>query len=63
MLSGVSVAELLVAVAGHGIYLSYYISSFIRQSCFPSKTIKNLYPFYKTDLDLWNCLGMVKFIL
>ena len=31
---------------------------------FPSKTIpKDLDPSYKTDLDLWDCLGKVKLVL
>ena len=39
----------------------YRISSAIRWSFFPSKTIKkNLDPSYKMDLDLWDYLGRLK---
>ena len=42
----------------------YRISSVIRRSFYPSKTIpKNLDSSYKTDLDLWDCVGRVKLVL
>ena len=45
-------------------YIFYSISSVIRRSFFPSKTIpKNLDPSYKMDLDLENGLGRVKCVL
>ena len=40
----------------------YCISSIIRRSVFLSKTPKNLDPFYKMDLDLWDYLGRVKLV-
>ena len=46
-------------------FILYHISSVITQSFFfPSKTIqKNLDLSYKTDLDLWDCLGRVNLVL
>ena len=42
---------------------NYRISSVIRWSFIPFKTVpKNLDPSYKTDLDLWDCLGKVKLV-
>ena len=43
----------------------YHISLVIRWSFFSSKnqTTIDLDPSYKTDLDLWDCLGRVKLIL
>ena len=40
----------------------YRISSVIRHQSifFLQNNPKNLHPSYKTDLDLWDCLGMVK---
>ena len=34
-----------------------------KTECFPSKTMKNLDTFYKTDLNLFDCLGRVKLVL
>ena len=43
---------------------SYHISSVIRQSFFSYlHSPKILVPSYKTDLDLWDCLGRVKLVL
>ena len=43
---------------------SYRISSVIRQSFFPfQNNPKDLDPSFKTDLDLWDCLGRVKLVL
>ena len=43
----------------------YRISSVVRQIFSPSKkkNNKNLDLSYKTDLNLWDCLGRVKFVL
>ena len=42
----------------------YCISSVIRQSFFPfQNNTKNLDLSYKTDLDLWDCIGRAKLIL
>ena len=42
----------------------YRISSVIRQSFFSfQNSPKDLDPSWKTDLDLWNCLGRVKLVL
>ena len=38
----------------------YRISSVIRQSFFLPKQPEDLDPSYKTDLALWDCLGMGK---
>ena len=51
-----------------GLWLSqvYHISSVIRWSFVPFKTIPNpqtLDPSYKMDLDLWGCFGGVNFLL
>ena len=46
------------------IHLSiYHISSVIRQSFFLPKQSQQSKSAYKTDLDLWDCLGRVKLIL
>ena len=44
-------------------YLDYRISPVIRQFFSFQNNPKNLQPSYKTDLDLWNCLGRVKLVL
>ena len=41
---------------------NYRISSVIRRSFFLPKQSKDLDPSYKTDLDLWDCLGRVKLV-
>ena len=41
--------------------LNYCVSSAIRHRVFSAQNNpKNLVPSYKTDLDLWDCLGRVK---
>ena len=44
------------AVAGHHAMPAALLFSFQNDS-------KNLDPFYKMDLDLWDCLGRVKLVL
>ena len=42
----------------------YHISSVVRQRFFPHpNNPKNLDQSYKTDLELWDCLGRVKLAL
>ena len=42
----------------------YHISSVVRQEFFFfQNNPKNLDPTYKTDLDIWDCLGSVKLVL
>ena len=50
-------------VSQHQNKFNYRISSVIRQSFFLPKQSKILDPSYKTDLDLWDCLGRVKLVL
>ena len=40
-----------------------YFSVYETESFFFSNNQKKLDPFYKMDLDLWDCLGRVKFVL
>ena len=40
----------------------YHISLLMRQRFLLPKNPKYLDPFYKMDLDLWDCLGRVKLI-
>ena len=42
---------------------TYHISSDIRRFFSLPKQSQNLDPSYKTDLDLWDCLGRVKLVL
>ena len=42
---------------------NYHISLDIRQSFLLPNQFQNLDPSYKMDLDLWDCLGRVKFVL
>ena len=64
---GVGILVYMISWAGYRIAVyfinvyDYRISSVIRQSFFPSKTIpKNLDPSYNMDLDLWDCFGRKK---
>ena len=41
----------------------YHVSLVVRLSCFLPNDPKCLDPSYKMDLDLWDCLGRVKFVL
>ena len=41
----------------------YRISSIIRQSFFLPKQSQRTISVFKTDLDLWDCLGRVKLVL
>ena len=54
----------LITIQSIQVCLGYRISSLIRR-CFFSfqNNPKNLDPSYKTDLDLWDCLGRVKPVL
>ena len=48
----------------YNMYFSYRISSVIRRSFFSfQNNPKDLDSSYKTDLDLWDCLGRVKLVL
>ena len=52
-----------ITLAGLGL-LKYCISSVIRQEFFSIQNDpKNLDLCYKIDLELWDCLGMVKLVL
>ena len=45
------------------LFITYCISSVIRQSFSFQNNPQNLDPTYKLDLDLWDCLGSVKLVL
>ena len=57
-------AAVEAVLSGSTLFSQYRISSVIRQCFFPfQNNPNNLDTSYKTDLDLWDCLGTVKLLL
>ena len=54
----------VIGINFNGVFWVSYILYFFGYEFFSlPKQSKNLDPFYKMDLDLWDCLGRVKLVL